>query len=117
MINKLIIILLLGGLLFALYKYQQNILEQEAQTKAKGGLVKHRTPTPKAVKESSKKVTIDNISQVSLESLENEMVGKEVYKQDSMLESADTNTLGSLVSLDNLSDYGSAGTANDSLFA
>jgi len=90
-INRLVIFLLLSGLLYALYKYQHLVFGKSDKPLQ----IEHKK---KSIKKDPKYITADNISQVSVQSLENE---KGVYKQDSIL--------GSLGDSDNtvMSDVGS----------
>ena len=99
--NRLLIFLLLTGLLFALYKYQHLIFGQN-QNKIQNPI------QPKQIKSSEdmnnklkynpsnnkkKDINIDNISQMSLGSLDDENGSPNVYKQDSILGSTDDGSL------------------------
>lgn len=75
-INRLVIFLLLAGLLFALYKYQHLIFGE----KNKPQQLEYKK---KSTKDTPKMITADNISQASIQSLENEKGNP--YKQDSIL--------------------------------
>ena len=78
-INRLVIFLLLSGLLFALYKYQHLIFGVQS----KPAQIEYKKKSTKNNPKQLKYVTADNISQISVQSLENEK-GK-IYKQDSIL--------------------------------
>ena len=96
--NRLLIFLLLAGLLYALYKYQHIIFGNEL----KNTIIKNLPGAssylgeekPKKIAYKSSKndknkskndVNIDNISQLSIGSLENENANPDIYKQDSLL--------------------------------
>lgn len=95
--NRALIFLLLIGLLYALYKYQHIIfgdtiysfnspVKQQVLPK-----IKH-TEQPNELQ----RITADNISQVSMASLENDDGDEnehEIYKNDSLLGSLDTGSL------------------------
>lgn len=100
--NRLLIFLLLAGLLFALYKYQHIIFSEELKNtimKNIPGGSSYVSEKPKKItyrssnreggnRKSKNEVTLDNISQLSIGSLENENAntGNAVmYKQDSLL--------------------------------
>jgi hypothetical protein len=84
--NRLLIFLLLAGLLYALYKYQHIIF---------GNNILHSniTPTKIPINEPQqikyKQISADNISQLSLDSLENENGESGIYKPESFLGSLD----------------------------
>lgn len=92
--NRLLIVLLLGGLLYALYRYQYLVFgtpqlsSQEQLNNQKQIQGKSKVPSRQIISEKSKdknnKVSIDNISQLSMGSLEDE-TGNNVYKPDSLL--------------------------------
>ena len=116
--NRILIFLLLAGLLYALYRYQHKIFgnfEEEQQSIQKTTKYikqnKIQTKTKKLPYENkTKKVSIDNISQLSLGSLEDENGNAQVYKQDSILGSLDSNSFITERSNDSLV------SKNDSLF-
>ena len=145
--NRLLIFLLLIGLLYALYKYQhlifgknqnleQNIkelqynqsqqpyqsqeLHQSQQNKCRFSGNKKSNSDQKLIKKpKNTDVNIDNVSQLSLNSLENEDGKPYAYKQDSILGSLDSNSL--LSGLDdsqNSNDFpiSSDGSKNSSFF-
>lgn len=93
-INRILIFILLAGFLYILYKYQYLIFGNE-ETK---NIVHNNTGTtnqPKYIKynDNGKKkrdITIDNISQLSLGSLDDEDGNQHMYKQDSLLGSLET---------------------------
>lgn len=104
--NRLLIFLLLVGLLYALYKYQHLIF---GQIKCLSGESKYEK-LPKNIDNKNNKdnknklkynnlpknkdnVGIDNISQLSLGSLEDENGNPQIYKQDSILGSIDSKSL------------------------
>ena len=121
--NRLLIFFLLAGLLYALYKYQHIIFGNEL----KNTIIKNIPGASSylGVEEKSKKISykplsrsngyknrnkndvnIDNISQLSIGSLENEDGNPEIYKPDSLLGSI--GSLGSLgTSLGDGTDGGS----------
>jgi hypothetical protein len=106
-INKLIIFLLLAGLIYALYKYQDIIFTTVSEKFT-------TTPTPLTIKPKSttkKQITADNISQLSYSSLDDK--NNEVYQKDSILDSLNSGSndhdIRSLLS-DN------SGQTNDELF-
>ena len=110
-INRLLIFLLLIGLLYALYRYQHlifgfnsinNINIQDNPSNGNNTL--------------NGQVSVDNISQLSMESLDGEDGNPElIYKQDSILGSLDTNSL--FMSDDgSLMTNGSLGSNNSSFF-
>jgi len=84
--NRLIIFLLLIALLYALYRYQQNIDKKEDKTSE---IVKKEKNIKKdnieLIDEDS--IDIDNISKFSIDSEK-----EDIYKQDSGVESGDTGT-------------------------
>lgn len=90
--NRLLIFLLLIGLLYAIYRYQHVIFP----TKETFETVKSDTSQPikkikgNREKTTKEKVTIDNISQMSIGSLESK---NNLYKQDSVLGSIDSGSL------------------------
>lgn len=98
--NRVLIFLLLIGLLYALYKYQHIIFgdtiysfdQKPQQTEhPEHPRIKH-TETFR----ETKQITADNISQVSIASLENDDGDNndhELYKNDSLLGSLDTGSL------------------------
>ena len=99
--NRLLIFLLLVGLLYALYKYQHIIFGNNV---LKLQITKQDTQTGKLpINDISrqikyKQVTTDNISQISLHSLDDE---NDVYKAESLPGSFDNCSLNSLdLSLD-----------------
>jgi len=92
-LNRILILLLLIALLYALYKYQQQIIDkEEAEYKKKR---KIKSINNKVIEKDD--ISIDNISQFSLGSLED--IKSNLYKQDSILDSLDSNSLGSLGSM------------------
>lgn len=93
--NRIIILLLLLGLLYTMYRYQQQQEEESLKVSKKK---KRKKKDKTKVKESSKKdkkepdlISVDNVSQFSLGSLD-DVPNSEVYKQDSMLNSIDSNS-------------------------
>jgi len=87
--NRLLIVLLLVGLLYALYRYQylifgspQSMFPDPSSTQKQ--IQEKSTHTKPIKKEKYNKVSVDNISQLSMGSLENE-TGNNVYKPDSLL--------------------------------
>jgi hypothetical protein len=100
-INRIVIIVLLIILLYSLYKYQDTIMNitgcQNSKKKIKKFITKEKSgesKTEKQVKfdldsdsETSKDVNIDNISQMSLNSLNSE---NSPYRQDSLMNSVDS---------------------------
>lgn len=114
-INRLLIFLLLIGLLYALYRYQHLIFGKELI----GTSIQDNPTNNKPERTINKEgyVSVDNISQVSLGSLDDEdgRNNELVYKPDSILGSLDTNSLfgsdgGSIMS------GGSLGSNNSSFF-
>ncbi|ARF11439.1 hypothetical protein Klosneuvirus_1_296 [Klosneuvirus KNV1] len=98
--NRVLIFLLLIGLLYALYKYQHIIFGNTIYSfESKSQPIKHQEPPRIKHYEQpreSKPITADNISQVSIASLENDDGGDndhELYKNDSLLGSLDTGSL------------------------
>ena len=99
--NRILIFLLLIGLLYALYKYQHIIFgetiysfdsKSQQEKQIEPPLIKHYEQP----KEHKKHINADNISQVSIASLENDDGGEndhELYKNDSLLGSLDTGSL------------------------
>jgi hypothetical protein len=86
-INRLLIFLLLIGLLYALYRYQHIIFGQQNKNI---NILDNQTISN--VEEPY--VSIDNISQLSMGSLDDENGNPDfVYKPDSILGSLDTNSL------------------------
>ena len=99
--NRLLIFLLLSGLLFALYKYQHLIFGQNKLLDDDNKTIKlNETPSAKLINHISNKnnklkyepnnnkkynVDIDNVSQLSLGSLDDENGSPHIYKQDSIL--------------------------------
>lgn len=84
-INRILIFVLLIGLLYALYKYQHIIFETE--------------PKPKEIKSQKKiehygKVTSDNISQISIDTLQENSSGDSGISK--LLDATNGGTLGSL---------------------
>lgn len=106
-INRLLILLLLIGLLFVIYKYQHLIFTKERfntignliysnpnQNNQNNQQIIQDTPRNNKEYEKPNKVSIDNISQLSINSLEDEDGEREpVYKPDSVLGSLDDNSL------------------------
>lgn len=99
-LNRFFIFILLLALLYALWRYQQYILgadedddpvPQIADKPKKKGR-KHRYAKKLIDEESMDNITIDNVSQFSLGSLEDLKTndGANPYKQDSILDSLDT---------------------------
>lgn len=108
-INRLLIFLLLIGLLYVLYKYQhliftkerfnsiQNLIysnqqnndnnnQSQTQPVSQNKIIKHEEKEPQ--------ISIDNISQLSINSLEDEDGERQpVYKPDSVLGSLDEGSL------------------------
>lgn len=82
-INRILIFLLLIGLLYALYKYQNIVFESNPITNFPN-LWKNDNNIHNDKPKNPNKITIDNISQISLSSLEN--YDGLVYKPDSLLE-------------------------------
>lgn len=99
--NRVLIFLLLVGLLYALYKYQHIIFGNTIYSfdSKPQHHIKHQEPPKIKYSEKPKEtkhVTSDNISQVSIASLENEdgeQPDHELYKNDSLLGSLDTGSL------------------------
>lgn len=98
--NRVLIFLLLIGLLYALYKYQHIIFGNTIYSfDNRQQSIKQEPPRIKQQEqpEEFKQVTSDNISQVSIASLENDDGGvendHELYKNDSLLGSLDTGSL------------------------
>lgn len=96
--NRLLIFLLLSGLLYALYKYQHLIFGQFTDPSITDGNYqrskKQQVVANKQLKynkqsdstRDGEQITVDNISQISMKSLENEKGSPhKVYKQDSIL--------------------------------
>ena len=82
--NRLLIFLLLAGLLYALYKYQNLPGASSYLGEEKPKKIAYKSS--KNDKNKSKNdVNIDNISQLSIGSLENENANPDIYKQDSLL--------------------------------
>ena len=113
-INRLLIFLLLIGLLYALYRYQHLIFGQENKN-----INIQDDPANSRIginSGSANQVSVDNISQISMGSLDDEDGNPAlVYKQDSILGSLDADSLfksddGSLMS------NGSLGSNNSSFF-
>lgn len=116
--NRLIILGLLLSLLYALYTYQQQILNLNPFSKSKSQSMKQKKKIKNKDKSSEKrvkdisvnalpkddnsldKVSLGGISQVSLGSLADLESYKDIgYKQDSAIESLESrNSLGSLIS-------------------
>ena len=111
-INRLLIFLLLIGLLYALYRYQHLIFGQTKDI----NIFDNPTNKPDINESQASQVSIDNISQLSMGSLDDEDGNPDlVYKPDSILGSLDTNSLfqsdeGSLLS------NGSLASNNSSFF-
>ncbi|QKF94152.1 cyclophilin-type peptidyl-prolyl cis-trans isomerase [Fadolivirus algeromassiliense] len=107
-INRLLVFLLLAGLLYALYRYQHVLFgpvpnNHKQLTNTKNNDIKKiqykrqdiRKPISKNNNHKStkeKEVSIDNISQLSMGSLENEDGNMKAYKLDSLLGSIDSGT-------------------------
>ena len=85
--NRLLILLLLIGLLYVIYKYQHLIFTAERFNSIEN-LIYQRQPTINSVAAVAvTAVTADNISQISID---NDIEDKEyVYKPDSVLDSLD----------------------------
>jgi hypothetical protein len=116
--NRLIILGLLLALLYALYTYQQQILNLNPFNKPKSPVIKQRKRIKKGDRKPQKrvrdislnnlpkddnsldKVSLGGISQVSLGSLADLESYRDIgYKQDSAIESLESrNSLGSLIS-------------------
>jgi len=114
-INRLLIFLLLIGLLYVIYKYQhlifnkdrlnsfENLISIDGSGPEKNNLNQNQNPIQEKDKNKEedqhqsskqKKVSIDNISQLSINSLEDEDGEREpIYKPDSILGSLDDNSL------------------------
>lgn len=110
-INNVIIFLLLIGLIYALYKYKYISIDTfiptlnltnrfdggtNTNTNTKTKTITHMKQKNRAVqnKHNNRQVTIDNVSQISIESLENEdgnVNYNNSYKQDSILGSLISN--------------------------
>lgn len=90
-ITRIIIFLILMGLLYFFYKYQQSNKPKKKNIEPYNNTKKD----PQLIdQESSSIVDIDNISQLSLGSLEDfstETTNGNIYKQDSMLNSTISN--------------------------
>jgi len=99
--NRILIFLLLVGLLYALYKYQHIIFGDTIYSfdSHPEQQVKHQElPRIKHSEQSKEPIQVnaDNISQVSIASLENDdgdNDNHELYKNDSLLGSLDTGSL------------------------
>ena len=144
-INRLVIFLLLIALIYALYKYQNLIMDNlpeqfktmdnskenrqltlnkykkntyKQNKNIKGSKGSKENKENKESKENKyKQVTIDNISQISVGSLENEPVNNKLYKQDSVLgslasESGQLTNNSEQANLNSLFDVSSNGTNN-----
>lgn len=132
-INRLVIFLLLIALIYALYKYQNLIMEnlpkqfktmesakenKQLKLKQQKKNIHKQNKNIKGSKENKyKQVTIDNISQISVGSLENEPVNNKLYKQDSVLgslasESGQLTNNSEQGNLNSLFDVSSNGTNN-----
>jgi hypothetical protein len=111
-INRLVIFLLLAGLLYALYKYQHLIFAAFPQSQ-----IVQKQPH-KIKPKKCHRITVENISQASIKSLEDEKE-ENIYKQDSILGSLGTDSNETAMSeLNSLFDDVSNGSNNskDSLF-
>ncbi|ARF09529.1 cyclophilin type peptidyl-prolyl cis-trans isomerase [Indivirus ILV1] len=100
-INRLLILLLLIGLLYVIYKYQHLIFTKERfndiqnliYSKQENNIESIQTEN-KVINNDEQKISIDNISQLSINSLEDEDGERQpVYKPDSILGSLDNNSL------------------------
>lgn len=102
--NRILIFLLLVGLLYALYKYQHIIFGNTVYSFDSTPQIKHIEPPKithappekeKQKKQPYKHVSTDNISQLSIASLENDDGENEheLYKNDSILGSLDGESL------------------------
>ena len=104
-INRLLIFLLLIGLLYVIYKYQhlifnkdrlnsfENLISIDGSGSEKNNQNQNPNPNPNLIQDQ-KRVSIDNISQLSINSLEDEDGEREpIYKPDSILGSLDDNSL------------------------
>lgn len=118
--NRLLIFLLLAGLLYALYKYQYIIFGSN-NTKPEKLVQKQSNQNNKLIYERKKqnieKVSADNISQLTIGSLEDEDGNPEkAYKQDSILGSLDSMSLFSNMTNNSNATENSGISKNDSLF-
>lgn len=98
--NRFLIFFLLAGILYALYRYQHLIFgnndynEEEIPKQNKYIKQAEKNNLKKLQYENKpKRITIDNISQLSLGSLEDEDGNPQMYKKDSIFDSLDSNTL------------------------
>ncbi len=99
-INRIMIFCILVGLLYALYKYQDVILEQIELLQPNSGLLLEPKqeliqPANKALTNNTKNITADNISQVSLMSFKNNNMsdlGSMVNSNDDLSILLDDNT-------------------------
>ena len=108
-INRLLIFLLLIGVLYALYRYQHLIF-------GKTNILGSTSTEPIINISNEQRVTSDNISQISMGSLDEEDGNPvAIYKQDSILGSLDTNSLFQSDDGSNRS-LGSLGSNNSSFF-
>jgi len=94
--NRILIFILLAGVLYILYKYQHLIFGNE-EAKNIGHQNTEPINQPKYIKynnndQKKRNITIDNISQLSLGSLDDEDGNQHMYKQDSLLGSLETNS-------------------------
>ena len=110
--NRLLVFLMLAGLLYALYRYQHIIFGPQPTPP-----VKHKPGKIEYKQRENKNVSVDNISQMSLGSLDEEDGKKEVYKMDSLLDSLDSGTaIDSLDSGGTIETRDTRDTANSSFF-
>lgn len=93
-LNRFLILLLLLALLYALYRYQQQLTENESPTTGKVEVTqqannqKQRPGRELIDMDSIENISLNNVSQISLGSLDDDCsVG---YKQDSALDSIDS---------------------------
>lgn len=109
--NRFLIFFLLIGLLYALYRYQDILFGENKQIKDNKRIENYENV--KQIKYDNKKVSIDNISQLSRGSLDDEDGNNsQLYRQDSVIGSVNGNTNSLGIPSD---DSGTIGS-NDSFF-
>jgi hypothetical protein len=89
-INRILIFCILVGLLYALYKYQDVILEQidllqPNKVPLINDVVQPNQNTNKALTYDTKKITVDNISQISLLSFKDKGMSDSMSNSDNDL--------------------------------
>ena len=82
--DRLLIILLLGGIFYIIYKFQHLMFGSQYQE------IVHQQSQKQKQKITNNQVSIDNISQFSLGSLDDKKFPEKNYKQTSILESFDS---------------------------